>query len=228
MVRRSKRIAAKAKAEASKSNENESNQTAAAKSKASSYSKSTTPRRSSRSKSCCSLQSLEQASPRQTARRTKAQKKITKSKAGKKRNVSPSHAGVTTANTMPTSTAQPSRIRRVTASPSTKSKSTSSSTVTQVTPGTSTKTKSLKGVQFNLGRNSFAQYNKENPPNVVEHLTEEVTKGEELFPMDDDGKDDVDDTTTRRNVELLEEWEANFEDLDEHVSRRARRISMLP
>ena len=80
-----------------------------------------------------------------------------------------------------------------------------------------------------MGRNSFAQYNKENPPNVVEHLTEEVTIGEELFPMDDDGKDDEDlDATTRRNVELLEEWEANFEDLDEHVSRRARRISILP
>ena len=237
MVRRSKRIAAKAKAEANsiKSNESESNKTAAAKSKASSLSKSATPRRSSRSKSCCSLQSLEQTPPRHAARRAKAQKKTNKAckalpKAGKKGNVSPSHAGVTTANTMPTSsTAQPSRIRRVTASPSTKFKSTSSSTVTQVvTPGTSTKTKSFKGVQFNLGRNSFAQYNKENPPNVVEHLTEEVTIGEELFPMDDDGKDDEDDATTRRNVELLEEWEANFEDLDEHVSRRARRISMLP
>ena len=148
MVRRSKRIAAKAKAEANsiKSNESESNQTAAAKSKASSLSKSATPRRSSRSKSCCSLQSLEQTPPRHAARRAKAQKKTNKAckalpKAGKKRNVSPSHAGVTTANTMPTSTAQPSRIRRVTASPSTKSKSTSSSTVTQVvTPGTTTKT----------------------------------------------------------------------------------------
>ena len=45
--------------------------------------------------------------------------------------------------------------------------------------------------------------------------------------MDDDGNDE-DDVTTRQNEALLEEWEANFEDLDRSVTRHARRISILP
>jgi len=64
-----------------------------------------------------------------------------------------------------------------------------------------------------LKRNSFAQYIKDNPPNV-EHFTDEVT-GEELFLMHEDGNDE-DDATTRQNVDMLEEWEVNFEDLDRH------------
>lgn len=55
-----------------------------------------------------------------------------------------------------------------------------------------------KGVQFNLGRNSFAQYNKENPPNVVQYLNDEVEYDEE----------------TRTNEAILAEWEDNFADLD--------------
>ena len=33
--------------------------------------------------------------------------------------------------------------------------------------------------------------------------------------MHEDGNDE-DDATTRQNVDMLEEWEVNFEDLDRH------------
>jgi len=75
-------------------------------------------------------------------------------------------------------------------------------------------------VKFDLGRNSIAEYNKENPPNVVECLTSEVEDDESCT---DGEKDD----TTRRNEEILAEWETNFEDLGRASRRRSRRILLL-
>lgn len=84
-----------------------------------------------------------------------------------------------------------------------------------VTPKT-TEVKRSNGVRFNLGRNSIAEFNKENPPNEVERLTNEVEREDQVHliaqsTIDDD--DDGDDETTRRNEEILAEWEPSFEDL---------------
>ena len=79
-----------------------------------------------------------------------------------------------------------------------------------VTPKT-TEVKRSNGVRFNLGRNSIAEFNKENPPNEVERLTNNEVEREDQVHLiaqstiDDD--DDGDDETTRRNEEILAEWE---------------------
>ena len=170
----------------------------------------------SRTKRRCSLQSLEDKTTlptRQSPRRAKSQQKTTKKKRGKgtlksKKTNATSHVDSTSDET--SSTMAPAV------------KSSQGKSTTEVTPIAAV-VKS-KGVKFNLDRNSIAQYIKENPPNIVEHLTDEVVSvSEDLFPTDDD-----DDETTRRNEELLAEWETNFDDLDTcQISRRtARRVSM--
>ena len=117
-------------------------------------------------RSCFIRISIEQTSPHQAARRTKAQRKTAKAykaqeNTGTKRNVSSSPATATYNKMSSPSMAQSSRIRRVTSSGT--ARSNNSKPLSTVTPGTVTKTKLSKGVQFNLKRNSFAQYNKDNP-----------------------------------------------------------------
>ena len=168
----------------------------------------------SRTKRRCSLQCLEEniKPTRQSPRRAKSQQKTTtKEKRGKapqksKRTTAISHVDSTSDET-------PSILQSAT-----------KSTSVSVTPNTVV-VRSKVGVKFNLGRNSIVQFIKDDPPNIVEHLTDEIVAvSEELLPMDDDD----DDETTRRNEELLAEWETNFDDLDtRQVSRRTiRRVSM--
>ena len=214
-LRRSQRIAAKA---AKKEEEVDDGNTATSNNKKQpNTTTSSSRRRSSRLRSRsrsrtrrCSLQSLEEntLSSRQSPRRVKSQQKANKKKTykssakAKKSTAAASHVESTFDET--TSTMTPAV------------KSNKYTSMATVTPNTAV-VKS-KGVKFNLGRNIIAQYIKENPPNIVEYLTDEVVAvSEELFPVDDD------DETTRRNEELLAEC-----DLDTcQVSRRAvRRVSM--
>ena len=162
-------------------------------------------RRSSRLRAKnCSLQTLE-PTPRQF-RRNKAQKTDKNSrKASKKLNAGNKPNG---------GKVQSFNIRRVTCSPAaTKSKRGPPAVVTPKT----TEVKRSNGVRFNLGRNSIAEFNKENPPNEVERLTNNEVEREDQVHLiaqstiDDD--DDGDDETTRRNEEILAEWEPSFEEL---------------
>lgn len=202
-LRRSMRIAEaeKLKAEATKSSEHVDTKS------------SSSPRTRSRSKarkSCCSLQSLEmqhEHDKRGQSKRSKSPKK-TGSKSRKKRTVASSPLD---ANTYTTKTTAPPTT------PSTKSGFTSTAIVT---PGTTNMKK--KGVKFNLGRNSIAQYNKENPPNIVEQLSNEVVETYEVYPLDDGGCNNVDEIT-RQNEELLAEWDSSFEDFDVNQRRQPRR-----
>jgi len=217
-LRRSKRIAAKA---TKKEEVDDGNKTKHIVKQSDIATSSSSRRRSSRSRSRsrsqktkrrCSLQSLEENTlpTRQSPRRAKSQQKTTtKKKRGKaslkcKKTTATSHAFDETTSKM---------------TPAAKS---NQSTSVSVTPNVVV-VKSSKGVQFNLDRNSIAQFTKDDPPNIVEHLTDEVAVSEELFLAGDD-----DDETTRQNEELLAEWETNFDDLDtRQVSRRTiRRVSM--
>lgn len=208
-LRRSMRIAEaeKLKAEATKSSEHVDNKSSSCNTD------KRIPRTRSRSKarkSCCSLQSLEmqhEHDKRGQSKRTKSPKK-TGSKSRKKRTVASSPLD---ANTYTTKTTAPPTT------PSTKSGFTSTAIVT---PGTTNMKK--KGVKFNLGRNSIAQYNKENPPNIVEQLSNEVVETYEVYPLDDGGCNDVDETTWQ-NEELLAEWDSSFEDFDVNQRRQPRR-----
>ncbi|KAL7555147.1 hypothetical protein ACHAWF_018751 [Thalassiosira exigua] len=77
-----------------------------------------------------------------------------------------------------------------------------------------------RGVKFDLGQNSFAEYEKENPPSAVKHLPREVDLTSTL----------VADDETRRNEEILAEWDDSFDeysDSDEQRGRRTRRTTML-
>ena len=220
-LRRSARLAAKkADADAMKvGGENQAKKDTATKSKAK------PSRRRSRSRSpskSCSLQSLDKT-PRQS-QRIKAQKKEKalnkapkKSKTGRKKsklNARPPLSPITNASC--------DNIQRVAKSPAAKPKR---NVVPAVTPHRTTP--KPKGVKFNLNRNSFAEYKKENPPNIVEHL---ISEADEYETFQEAG---VIDDETRLNEEILGEWESSFDDLCDGGSqrsnrRRARRVSMLP
>ena len=213
-LRRSQRIAAKA---AKKEDVVTDGNTAKYNNKKQTNTTTSTSRRGSRSRSRsrakrrCSLQSLEEKTTlptRQSPRRAKSHEKTPPRRRevdGKR--VVPHHDDSSSHET-------PSIVQSATKS----NKYTSTATVTPIVVES-------KGVKFNLGRNSIAQYIKDDPPNIVEHLTDEVVPvSEELLSTDEED----DDETTRRNEELLAEWETNFDELDTcQVSRRAiRRVSM--
>jgi len=213
-LRRSTRIAAKAAKKEEEVDDGDKsvkqyNTTTSSSSWRSSRSRSRTR---SRTKRRCSLQSLEEKTTlptRQSPRRAKSQQKTTTKKKTCKK--APLKSKKTTATSHVDSTSDEASSTMTPAAES--DKYTSMATV--------------KGVKFNLGRNSFAQFIKDDPPNIVEHLVDEIVAiSEELFPVDD--SDDQDDETTRWNEELLAEWETNFDDLDtRQVSRRTiRRVSM--
>ena len=63
------------------------------------------------------------------------------------------------------------------------------------------------------GRNSVAEFDKENPPNLVEHLT--YDEAQELFPHHEVTPSATDKEQTRKNKDILAEWDKNFEDLDQ-------------
>ncbi len=216
MPRRSPRLAAlkKAGADAKTSDEHQAKKDTATKSKAK------PSRRRSRSPSkSCSLQSLNQA-PRQS-RRIKAQKKEKaickapkKSKAGSKKSKDTTRPPLSPITKC-------TNIQRVAKSPAVKPKR----NVSAVTPQHAPKSKGV--VKFNLNRNSIAEYKKENPPNIVEHLISEVDDDE---PFQDEGV--IDDDETKINEGILGEWESSFDELcddgGQRISRRrVRRVSML-
>ena len=224
-LRRSQRIAAKA---AKKEEEVvvDGNTAKSSNKKQSDIKSTSSSRRSSRLRSRsrshtrrrCSLQSLEDKTipTRQSPRRAKSQQKTTAKKKTCKK--SPQKSKKTNATSHVESTFDETTS---TMTPAVKP----NQGIPTVTPNTVVV--KPKGVKFNLGRNSFAQYYKENPPNIVEYLTDEVVAvSEKLMPVDDDDGDD--DEATRRNEELLAEWGTNFDDLDIcQVSRRTiRRVSM--
>jgi len=222
-LRRSKRIAAKAKKEEKVDDGDETKHgikqsdiaTSSASRRRSSRSRSRS--RSQKTKRRCSLQCLDENVPptRQSPRRAKSQQKTTT----KKKRCKASLKSKKTTETTSHDSAYDGTLQSAVKS------NQDTTLVATVTPN-AVVVKS-KDVKFNLGRNSIAQYVKDDPPNIVEHLTDEVVAvSEELFPVVD--SDDQDDETTRRNEEILAEWETNFDDLDTcQVSRRAvRRVSM--
>jgi len=91
--------------------------------------------------------------------------------------------------------------------PQNKKISSSTSTPSRVTLSPA-HTKS-KGVTFNLRRNSFAEYNKENPPSVVKRLPHSPNEVRCIQSVIEDNE------TTRKNAEVLAEWDSTFVDFDE-------------
>lgn len=163
--------------------------------------KKITPRTRRASKSnakSCSLQTLKQTPRKAQKTDKKATRKAPQKSTGKKKRASSLNPPETPRPL--TTTKHSPKNRRVTLSPATKSK---------VTPP--------KGVKFNLRRNSYAEYNKENAPNVVEHLSSEVA--ERKFPDMFQNDEEItplkgDDEETKRNEETLAQWEDSFDDLE--------------
>jgi hypothetical protein len=71
-------------------------------------------------------------------------------------------------------------------------------------------------VKFDLGRNSIAEYDKENPPNIVEHLPSDSPNIVEHLPGE------IDDVTLR-NEEILAEWDEHFDGGSRRAGAAARR-----
>jgi hypothetical protein len=71
-------------------------------------------------------------------------------------------------------------------------------------------------VKFDLGRNSIAEYVKENPPNIVEHLPSDSPNIVEHLPGE------IDDVTLR-NEEILAEWDEHFDGGSRRTGTAARR-----
>lgn len=140
----------------------------------------TTKRAKSRKKRC-SLQSLEL--PCQSPPGTPTAPKSRKKKTSS-----------STRRTTPTA-------RRVTLTPRSKRSS-------AFLPGTTDA--KAKRVSFDSGRNSFAEYSKGDPPNIVKRLSHSLS---EVHRINDSATED--DETTRKNVGILAEWDGIFEYLVE-------------
>lgn len=77
--------------------------------------------------------------------------------------------------------------------------------------------------KVNWGRNSFAVYTKDNPASVVKRIEDDLLpSGNDYF---------IEDEETKKNEEILSEWDSSFDELDimnigTAHKRRARRASM--
>lgn len=109
-----------------------------------------------------------------------------------------------TRNKKSSSSTRTATCRRVTLSPAAKPKS---RRLPIVLP--SIARAQSKRVTFDLRCNSFAEYTKENPPSVVKRLPHNPSEVHFITTHVIE-----DDETTRRNAEVLGEWESNFEDFD--------------
>lgn len=70
--------------------------------------------------------------------------------------------------------------------------------------------KSPVGVTF--GRNAVAEFEKEDPPDELEPLSDD--EAEQLFPHSCIAESLIDDHHTKRNEEILEKWDELFDDWD--------------
>lgn len=89
--------------------------------------------------------------------------------------------------------------------------------VPAMTPTPSLPSEKAKRVSFDLGRNEFTQYDRTDPPNYPTFAGGEflTSDGAEILDIDDE---------TRRNEEILAEWESSFDELGDRSRARRRSV----